>query len=77
LRAPGLYAIRTGSRCYAGALCDGIGHGNVVSSATNAHHEDLGGWAMLGIVELPVSGCWEITDKYHGIELSFVVDVQP
>jgi hypothetical protein len=48
-----------------------------VSRATNAHHKDFGGWAMLVMVEFPASGCWEVTGAYQGQTLTFVVDVGP
>ena len=44
-----------------------------VSSATNAHHADFGGWAMLDMVEFPEAGCWELIGEYHGKRLRFVV----
>jgi len=44
--------------------------------ATNAYHADFN-WAMLAGVELPTLGCWQITGKYEGHELSFVVWVAP
>jgi len=46
-----------------------------VSRATNAHHKDFGGWAMLVMVEFPAGGCWEVTGHYKGETLSFVVQV--
>jgi hypothetical protein len=45
--------------------------------ATNAHHVDFGGWAMLAGVDLPTLGCWGITGRYRGHEVSFVVSVTP
>ncbi len=45
------------------------------SRATNAHSRDFGGWAMLVMMEFPAAGCWEVTGKYHGNRLSFVVEV--
>jgi hypothetical protein len=47
------------------------------SRATNAYRKDLGGWAMLVMVEFPASGCWELTGQYKGQTASFVVDVGP
>ena len=46
-----------------------------VSKATNAQHESLGGWAMLVMVEFPSPGCWEVTGRYKGEQLTFVVKV--
>ena len=43
-----------------------------VSRATNAFAEDIGS-AMLVGVDFPTPGCWEITGRYAGAELSFVV----
>lgn len=40
--------------------------------ATNAYHSDFD-WAMLVGMRVPTSGCWEITGRYQGHELSFVV----
>jgi hypothetical protein len=47
-----------------------------VSKATNAFAEDIGS-AMLVGVDFPTLGCWEITGRYAGTELSFVVWVAP
>ena len=47
-----------------------------VSRATNAFAEDIGS-AMLVGVDFPTLGCWEITGRYTGTELSFVVWVAP
>jgi hypothetical protein len=46
----------------------------VVSRATNAHAESLGGWTMLTGIDFPDVGCWEITGRYLGQELKFVVE---
>jgi hypothetical protein len=46
----------------------------VVSRATNAHAESLGGWTMLTGIDFPEAGCWEITGRYLGQELKFVVE---
>ena len=47
-----------------------------VSRATNAFHEDFKSAMLIG-VDFPTLGCWEITDRYKGAELSFVVWVGP
>jgi|SRR5688572_17138959 len=47
-----------------------------ISKTTNAHADSLGGWAMLVGVEFPSAGCWQLTGKYLGQELSFVVEVR-
>ena len=58
-----------------GRRLDGEAPPAIVSRATNAHHADFGGWAMLVMVELPSSGCWEITGEYEGESARFVVHV--
>ena len=55
---------------------DGTGATADISPPTNAHAPDLGGWTMLVAVEFPSPGCWEITGRYLGQTLSFVVDVR-
>jgi len=47
-----------------------------VSKATNAFAEDIQS-AMLVGVDFPTLGCWEITGRIEGNELSFVVWVAP
>ena len=42
------------------------------SAASNAEHDDFGGWAMLVGMEFPETGCWEVTGRYHGERLTFV-----
>ena len=46
----------------------------VVSGPTSAHAESLGGWTMLTGIDFPMAGCWEITGRYLGQELRFVVE---
>ncbi len=46
------------------------------SRATNGFHGDLGSFMLVG-VGLPAPGCWEITGRIAGTELSFVVWVGP
>jgi hypothetical protein len=48
----------------------------VASRATNAFHPDFSS-AMLVGVDMPTLGCWEITGKYQGAALSFVVWIAP
>ena len=48
--------------------------GAVVSRATNARADSLGGWTMLTGIDFPTAGCWEITGRYLGQELKFVVE---
>lgn len=44
--------------------------------ATNAYHPSFH-WAMLTGFEVPTPGCWEITGRYDGEEVTFVVWVPP
>ena len=46
------------------------------SHATNGYHPDYNSFILTGIA-LPRFGCWEITGKYNGRTLSFVVWVAP
>jgi hypothetical protein len=46
----------------------------IVSRPTNAHAESLGGWTMLTGIDFPDAGCWEITGRYLGQKLTFVVE---
>jgi hypothetical protein len=46
------------------------------SSATNAYHPDLGGWAMLVAPDIPTTGCWEISGRYGVETVTFVVWVE-
>jgi hypothetical protein len=46
----------------------------VVLGTTNARVESLGGWTMLTGIDFPTAGCWEITGRYLGQELRFVVE---
>jgi hypothetical protein len=42
---------------------------------TNATSSDFGEAMLVGI-EVPTAGCWEITGRYRGAELSYVVTVR-
>jgi hypothetical protein len=42
-------------------------------AATNAHHVDFGGWAMLVGLDIPTSGCWELTGRYGNASVTYVV----
>jgi hypothetical protein len=53
---------------------NGVEADAVVLRATNAYAESLGGWTMLTGIDFPKAGCWEITGRYLGQELSFVVE---
>jgi len=46
----------------------------VVSRPTSAGAKSLGGWTMLTGIDFPDAGCWEITGRYLGQELKFVVE---
>jgi hypothetical protein len=58
-----------------GRRLDGEAPAARASRATNAHHRDFGGWAMLVMMEFPTAGCWEVTGEYRGEKLAFVVQV--
>jgi hypothetical protein len=58
-----------------GRRLDGEAPAARASRATNAHHPDFGGWAMLVMMEFPTAGCWEVTGEYRGEKLAFVVQV--
>lgn len=46
----------------------------VVLGTTNAKQESFGGWAMMTGIDFPNAGCWEVTGRYLGQELRFVVE---
>jgi len=58
-----------------GKRLDGEGGPLIPSRATNAS-ADFGEAMLVGVV-LPEPGCWEITGKYQGHQLSFVVRASP
>jgi VWFA-related protein len=60
-----------------GRRIDGSADALVAEEATNAHHRDFGGWAMLSTVEVPMHGCWELTAVYGASSVTFVVSVVP
>jgi len=41
---------------------------------TNGNRADIGSFMLVGI-EFPAPGCWELTARYNGAELSYVVSV--
>jgi hypothetical protein len=59
-----------------GRRLDAAGDTLYVSRATNAYAEDIQS-AMLVGVDIPSLGCWQISGRYAGTELSFVVWVAP
>jgi hypothetical protein len=56
-----------------GRRLDGPGTYVHRAPATNASHPDFGGWAMLTGVDIPDAGCWELTGRYRGQALTFVI----
>jgi hypothetical protein len=48
----------------------------VVSRPTNAGSFSDDEWVMLVSVEFPSAGCWQVTGRYLGQELAFVVEVR-
>lgn len=59
-----------------GQRLDGDASSFKTDHATNGYHPDVGAFILTG-VELPTLGCWEITGRYQGAELTFVVWVGP
>ena len=47
----------------------------LVAGATNARHDDFGGWTILTGLGFPATGCWQLTGSFKGQELTFVVRV--
>jgi hypothetical protein len=45
------------------------------SAATNGFREDIGAFMLTGL-ELPTGGCWELTGRYGGERVRFVVRVR-
>jgi hypothetical protein len=58
-----------------GRLIDAPAPSFIISGATNASGDF--GSAMLVGVSFPAPGCWEITGRYQGNELSFMVWIAP
>jgi hypothetical protein len=46
-------------------------------AAERAHAVYIAGPGMMTGIDIPSSGCWEITARYSGESLSFVVSVEP
>jgi len=59
-----------------GRRLDDPGPTFTLSDATNGFHPDVGSFMLVG-VDIPAPGCWEITGRYEGHELSFVVWIEP
>ena len=62
-----------------GTRLDGDAPDIFIPEATNAHHPDFGGngWNMLKAVDIPTTGCWQLSARYSGESLTFVVWVTP
>lgn len=48
----------------------------VAGAATNGYHPDYGSFMLVG-VDIPTPGCWEITGRYRGESLSYVIRIAP
>jgi hypothetical protein len=46
-----------------------------ISDATNGFREDIGAFMLIGL-DFPTGGCWEVTGRYGGDRLSYVVRVR-
>lgn len=55
-----------------GQRLDGDASSFQTDHATNGYHPDVGAFILTG-VEIPTLGCWELTGRYKGTELTFVV----
>jgi hypothetical protein len=58
-----------------GSRIDGSAPRLRASTATNAFADDIGSSILVG-VDIPSTGCWEITGQLKGTYLSFVVWVR-
>jgi len=58
-----------------GKRLDGSAPALVVSGTNGSYTGDLGAFIMSG-VNFPTAGCWEITGKFKGAEVKFVVSVK-
>lgn len=47
------------------------------TDATSAYADDLGGWTMLTALDIPTTGCWEISGSYGSDVVKFTVWVAP
>ena len=56
-----------------GRRLDGPGAFVRPGPATNAYHVDFGGWTILTGIDVPTTGCWELTGTYRGQSVTFVV----
>lgn len=61
----------------AGRRLDGAGSFVRAPPATNASNAGFGGWTILALVDIPTTGCWEITGSYRGGMIRFNVSIVP
>jgi hypothetical protein len=47
----------------------------IAHEATNGFHPDIHSFMLVGVT-IPIGGCWEITGRYGGHELSYIVWVE-
>ncbi len=59
-----------------GKRLDGPAPSFFIPRATNGEHGDWGQFMLVG-ADIPTRGCWEITGRFKGDELTFVVWVAP
>jgi hypothetical protein len=56
-----------------GRRLDGTGSFRRLPPATNASNAGFGGWTILTGLDVPTTGCWELTGSYRDNTLTFVV----
>ena len=54
---------------------DGAAPAVTVPDATNGFREDIGAFMLTGL-DFPAGGCWEVTGRYAGDRLTYVVRVR-
>jgi hypothetical protein len=60
-----------------GVRLDHAGWFTRLPPATNAFNAGFGGWTILTGIDVPTTGCWELTGSYRGHTLTFVVLIAP
>lgn len=70
-----LTAEPTPSITVTGRRLDGPGSFEAGEPGTNGSREDIGSFMLVG-VDIPTTGCWELTARYGGAELTYVVLVE-
>jgi len=60
-----------------GRRLNGEGSFTRLPPATNASNAGFGGWTILTGIDVPTTGCWELTGSYRGNTLTFVVSIAP